>query len=79
MKDFYSPKSEINYQTTEPNESNHIDTSITVKKDCPKCDGQRALETNRVSVKNKNQSPNAFITRYKCVKCGHSWVAYEKE
>ena len=75
MKEFYTPK----YQTNEPNEANYVNPSTIVKKDCPKCDGERALETNRVSVKTYDQPPNAFITRYKCVKCGRSWVSYEKE
>ena len=84
MKDFCSPDTEIcsppstestNTDKAQSKTSDHIDT---VRIDCPKCNGPRAYETNRVSIKEENIPPHAFITRYKCVKCGHSWIVYEK-
>jgi transposase-like protein len=58
--------------------SKNTDLIDYVKRDCPKCDGTRARETNRVAILNQGiKAPVAFITRYKCVKCGYSWVKYE--
>ena len=83
MKDFYSPETERSYQpvTKLPDVKkgkSSIDPLITVRKSCPKCDSQRAYETNRVSITKKKLSSGVFITRYKCVTCEHSWVVYEK-
>jgi len=84
LKDFYSPETETSsHPMTKPLKVNEEKTSVdplsSVRKSCPKCDSQRAYETNRVSFNKKTLSPEAIITRYKCVKCGHSWIVYEKD
>lgn len=83
MKDFYSPETETSPQPMSKPHSvdkgkSSVDPLNTVRKGCPKCDSQRAYETNRVSINQKTLSPEAIITRYKCVKCGYSWVVYDK-
>lgn len=83
LKDLYSPETEtsptpmakaLKVDKGKPS----VDPLSSVRKSCPKCDSQRAYETNRISVTKKTLSPEAIISRYKCVKCGHSWVEYEK-
>lgn len=82
MKDYYSPETDTKHQSMAEShdvskEQIKADLLDTVRIDCPKCDGKRVYETNRVSIKKKDLSPEAFITRYKCVKCGYSWIVYD--
>jgi len=83
LKDFYGSETETSHQSiNKPQDLDKnkpsTDSLNIVRKICPKCESQRAYETNRVSITKKILFSEESITRYKCVKCGHSWIIYEK-